>query len=60
MKNRKKTGGFKKDTGRLGRDHSYEGDRGYGQVPARAQAPLTYGSAGATPGKTVSKKKRRG
>jgi len=59
VKGRKKTGGFPRDTGRRGRDWSYEGDRGLGQVPARAQKPLTYGAGGAVDRKVQHHKKLR-
>ena len=60
MKGRKKSQGVKKDTGRHGRDHSYEGDKGLGEVPARTQRDPHYGAAGAVDRLTSRTRRRRG
>lgn len=50
---------FKVDSGRHGRDHSYEGDKGLGQEPSATRKKIRYGVFGAGLPATTLKPPRR-
>lgn len=59
VKGRKNTGKVAKDTGKHGRDYSYEGDKGLGQEAAAVRKPMHYGIFGAGLPATKVKPPRR-